>query len=169
MAAVASETYTTVSAPIQHAAVQAFRGGVEIERYLWHARRLLAALASRIVAVLKHAGIRVHMPVGAFYLFLEFTPMAERLAARGINDGKALCDRLLEDTGVAVLPGVAFARSRNELTARLSYVDFDGDRALAASEKIPLDEELPAEFVEHCCGRVLEGVQRLSDWATSSP
>jgi aspartate aminotransferase len=70
---------------------------------------------------------------------------------------------------VAILPGVAFARSGSELTARLSYVDFDGDRALAASEKIPLDHELPGEFVEYCCGRVLEGVQRLSDWATCSP
>jgi aspartate aminotransferase len=169
MAAVASETYTTVSAPIQHAAVEAFRGSVEIERYLWHTRRILAALARRSVAILRQAGIRVHMPVGAFYLFLDFTPLEESLSARGIGDGQTLCDRLLEETGVAILPGVAFARSRKELTARLSYVDFDGDRTLAASEKIPLDEELPAEVVERCCGRVLEGVRRISDWATHLP
>jgi aspartate aminotransferase len=168
MAAVASETYTTVSAPIQHAAVKAFRGGVQIERYLWHARRVLAALASRSVTILRQAGIRVHMPIGAFYLFLDFTPLTDRLGARGIDGSKALCDRLLEETGVAVLPGVAFARSRSELTARLSYVDFDGDRTLAASENIPLDHELPGEVVERCCGRVLEGVQRISDWATCS-
>lgn len=169
MAAVASETYTTVSAPIQHGAVQAFQGGVEIERYLWHARRILAELASRSVSVLRQAGIRVHIPLGAFYLFLDFTPLADRLRARGIDGGKELCDRLLEETGVAILPGVAFARSRSELTARLSYVDFDGDRALAASEKVPLDQELPAEVVDHCCGRVLEGVRLISDWATRAP
>jgi aspartate aminotransferase len=168
MAAVASETYTTVSAPIQHAAVQAFRGGVEIERYLWHARRILAELASRSVSLLRQAGIRVHMPLGAFYLFLDFTPLADRLRARGIDGGRELCDRLLEETGVAILPGVAFARSRSELTARLSYVDFDGDRALAASEKVPLDQELPGEVVEHCCERVLEGVRRISEWATQA-
>jgi aspartate aminotransferase len=169
MAAVASETYTTVSAPIQHAAVQAFRGGVEIERYLWHARRVLAELARRSVDVLKQAGIRVHMPLGAFYLFLDFTPLADRLRDRGIDGGKELCDRLLEETGVAIVPGVAFARSRSEVTARLAYVDFDGDRTLAASEKVPLDQELPAEVVEHCCGRVLEGIRRISEWSTQAP
>ncbi len=41
--------------------------------------------------------------------------------------------RLLEETGVALLPGAAFVRSRAELTARLAYVDFDGASALAAS------------------------------------
>jgi aspartate aminotransferase len=44
MAAVASETYTSTSAPIQYAAVRAFQGGTEIERYLWNARRVLRAL-----------------------------------------------------------------------------------------------------------------------------
>ena len=34
MAAVASETYTSVSAPIQYAAIQAFLCGAEIENYL---------------------------------------------------------------------------------------------------------------------------------------
>jgi aspartate aminotransferase len=141
---------------------------VEIERYLWHARRVLAELASRSVSILRQAGIRVHAPLGAFYLFLDFTPLADRLRARGIDGGKDLCDRLLEETGVAILPGVAFGRSRSELTARLSYVDFDGHRTLAASEKVPLDRELPGEVVEHCCGRVLEGVQRISDWASGA-
>ena len=44
MAAVASETYTTTSAPIQFAAVRAFHGGLRIERYLRDARRVLSAL-----------------------------------------------------------------------------------------------------------------------------
>lgn len=43
MACVASETYTSVCAPIQYAAVPAFKGGVYIEKYLWHVRRILAA------------------------------------------------------------------------------------------------------------------------------
>ncbi|MGA0002018.1 MAG: pyridoxal phosphate-dependent aminotransferase, partial [Steroidobacteraceae bacterium] len=34
MAAIASETYTSVSAPVQFAAIEAFRGGPGIERYL---------------------------------------------------------------------------------------------------------------------------------------
>ena len=34
MTVVASETFTSTSAPIQYAAVRAFQGGLDIERYL---------------------------------------------------------------------------------------------------------------------------------------
>ena len=126
MAAVASETYTSVSAPIQFAAVRAFQDGITIERYLWHARRILAALGTRCTAVLSEAGVRVHAPTGAFYLFPDFSPFSTQLAKRGITDSSAFCERLLQDTGVALLPGAAFQRSPEELTARLAYVGFDG-------------------------------------------
>lgn len=164
MSAVASETYTSVSAPIQYAAIQAFHCGVDIERYLWHARRVLGAIASRSVAILREAGIRVLAPAGGFYLFLDFTPHAEALAARGIRNGSELCDRLLADTGVAILPGSAFGRSRGDLTARLAFVDFDGGRAMASSETIPLDHELPDDMLMQICGRLLEGMQHIADW-----
>lgn len=164
LAAVASETYTTVSAPIQHAAVHAFRGGVDIERYLWHVRRILAALGRECTEMLSRAGVRVHSPTGAFYLFPDFSPLRERLAERGIEDGPTLCHRLLDEAGVAILPGVAFAQSRAHLTARLAYVDFDGARALAASEKIPLHEPLPPDFTRQWCERVIHGVEGITEW-----
>lgn len=164
MAAVASETYTSVSAPIQFAAVRAFRGGVEIERYLWHARRILAALAARCTATLQRAGLRAHQPDGAFYLFLDFANHADRLRARGITNSPELCQTVLQETGVAILPGAAFGRPAQELTARLAFVDFDGARALAASEKVPLDQPLPPDFPDIWCHNVIVGKQRLAAW-----
>jgi aspartate aminotransferase len=166
MAAVASETYTSVSAPIQHAGVTAFRGDVEVERYLWHARRILARLGRECAQILLDAGLNVPVPTGAFYLFVDFGPFAGQLAERGIKDGTGLCHRLLEEVGVAALPGVAFGRSRAELTARLALVDFDGALALAASEKVPLDSDLQADFTERWCSQVLEGARRIAEWAT---
>lgn len=164
MAAVASETYTSVSAPIQYAAIRAFQGGPEIERYLAHARRILRALGEYCARTLADAGIRVRAPVGAFYLFPDFSPLAERLAARGVTDGKSLCDQLLDEIGVAILPGSAFGRSRGELTARLSYVDFDGAAASGASEKVPLDASLPEDFLPLYSPNVVAGVDRLAAW-----
>jgi len=164
MAAVASETYTSVSAPIQHAAIKAFRGGAEIEHYLSHARRILAALGQKSVDILREAGIRVVDPEGGFYLFLDFSSLAQRLATRGVTDGTILCNRLLEEAGVAILPGGAFGRSRGEMSARLAYVDFDGARALAASEHIPLDCSLPPDFLNQCCDRVVDGMRKIAEW-----
>ena len=37
---------------------------------------------------------------------------------------------MLEDVGVALLPGVSFGLSPEALCARLAYVDFDGTQAL---------------------------------------
>jgi aspartate aminotransferase len=113
------------------------------------------------------AGIRVVEPSGAFYIFLDFTPHRERLAARGIYDGAALCEQLLNDTGVAILPGQEFGRPSSELTARLAYVDFDGARALAASETMPLDQPLPDDFTHQWCGGVVEATRRICEWIQS--
>lgn len=164
LAVVASETYTSVSDPIQRAAVPAFQGSPEIEQYLRHVRRILCRLGLRCAELLAAAGILVHPPEGAFYLFLDFSPFKELLAARGIKSGQTLCERLLEEAGVALLPGSAFGRSRGELTARLSYVDFDGAEALAASAAVPLDRELPEPIITRCCASVLEGIAHLDDW-----
>lgn len=164
LAAAASETFTSVSAPIQYAAVTAFQCGIEVERYLQHARRILAALADQCFTLLDNGGIRVLRPAGAFYLFLDFSAVAKQLEQSGIQKGETLCSRLLEDTGVALLPGTSFTRSRRELTARLALVDFDGQRALAASESIPLHESLPAGFIEKQCEHVLDGVARIAEW-----
>ncbi|MCX9084836.1 MAG: aminotransferase class I/II-fold pyridoxal phosphate-dependent enzyme [Candidatus Methanoperedens sp.] len=166
MASVASETYTSVSAPIQYAAVHAFRGGVAIERYLWHARRILSTLGNICQKILVDAGLRVHPPEGGFYLLLDFTPLAEKLAQRGIKDSVTLCERLLQETGVAVLPGAVFERPPEELTARLSYVNFNGANALATSETYPIHQELPEDFIMRTCEDTITGVKIIAKWVS---
>ncbi len=168
MSWVASETYTSVCAPVQYAAIQGFRGGEEIEKYLWHARRILQALGRRCVNILRRAEINVHEPDGAFYLFPDFSPLAEKLRARGIRNCAMLCQKLLEESGVAVLSGAGFGRPRGDWTVRMAYVDFDGAAALAASQTVDLDRELPREIIDRTCVNVLEGVQRMADWAAKS-
>lgn len=165
MAAVASETYTSVSAPIQYAACRAFRGGIDIEKYLFHSRRVLRSLGGWCVARLEAAGASVLHPDGGFYLFPDFsrTPVVERLELKGAAE---LCERLLEDTGVAILPGSAFGRDDHELQARLAYVDFDGGRALYASQGIPLEVELDERFLRTFCPNVVNAIDRMVDWIT---
>lgn len=160
MAAVASETYTSTSAPIQHAAITAFEGGPEIDDYLERSRRILSAMARVLVRMLTDAGINVPEPEGGFYLFLDFGPVAERLRERGLSRSKELCEALLKDTGVAVLPGKEFGRPAHELTARLAFVDFDGAAALEASAEETVDDS----FVERHCRRTVEGVRRICQW-----
>lgn len=164
MASVASETFTSTSAPIQHAAIRAFEGGAEMEHYLAQSRRVLRHLGRWIARRLRQAGAVVADPVGGFYLFPDFSPLQERLAARGVTDSGSLCEGLLTEAGVATLPGVEFGRPREELTLRLAYVDFDGARALSAAQQIPMAEELNRAFLELYCPNVVQGIEAMVRW-----
>jgi aspartate aminotransferase len=164
MAVVASETYTSTSAPIQFAAVRAFRGGIAIEKYLQHCRRVLRALGQHMTDRLRQAGAAVAPPQGAFYLFPDFGPFADRLLARGIDTSEELCRRLLAETGVAILPGSAFGRPPDELTTRLSYVDFDGARAICAAQGIPVAEEINGQFLHNYCLNCVDATELICQW-----
>lgn len=164
MAVVASETFTSTSAPIQYAAVRAFQGGPELEDYLALSRRVIGALGRRCARRLQEAGVAVDPPQGGFYLFPDFTPHRERLAARGVTSSAGLCERVLADTGVASLPGDCFGRPAAELTARLAYVDFDGARALTAAAAVPRDQPLGDDFLVTHCHSVVEAIERIAAW-----
>jgi aspartate aminotransferase len=161
MATAASETYTSVCAPIQFASVRAYQGGEEIDAYLAASRRVLEALGRWCAQRLRQTGAAVDDPQGAFYLFPDFEPLRARIEAKGIRTPEQLCSALLEDTGVAVLPGVDFGRPREELTIRLAYVDFDGAKAIA-NASADLDEA----WLRMHCPRVIEGIERIANWTS---
>ncbi|MCI0698912.1 aminotransferase class I/II-fold pyridoxal phosphate-dependent enzyme [candidate division KSB1 bacterium] len=164
MAVVASETYTSTSTPIQYAAVRAFQGGEEIEQYLQQARRILQALGNHVAQQLREAGVAVSEPEGGFYLFPDFSAMRESLQTRGITTSPQLCQRLLEETGVALLPGSAFGCQPEILAARLAYVDFDGASALAGAEEILFSKALDKNFLNAYCGEIVTAIERLCEW-----
>lgn len=165
MAVVASETFTSTSAPIQHAAVQAFEHNSAMQSYLEGSRQILEALANYAYDRLVNAGAQVIKPQGGFYLFPSFEPLREQLVARGIRSSDEFCAQLLETTGVACLPGSCFGRPAEEFSLRLAYVDFDGEEALAALAR---NEALNAEFLQQYCGRVITAIDLMHDFATGT-
>lgn len=163
MAAVASETFTSVSAPIQYAAIEALSGNEEITRYLALSRAICRDLGRWVATELRGAGASVDNPDGGFYLFPDFEPLSEALDARGVRSGSELARRCLEETGVAFLPGSCFGRPASERTARLAYVNFDGAQALA--EAAQRGDENAGDLAElSACESTREGVRRLTDW-----
>ena len=160
MAAVASETFTSTSAPIQYAAVSALEETPAMQDYLAHSRRILAELAGHACRTLSDAGAMINPAAGGFYLFPRFEAHRAALGGRGIDNGQALCERLLDETGVATLPGDCFGRPASELSLRLAYVDFDGAAALQHARSETVDEA----FVRRHCSRVTEAIERMAQW-----
>lgn len=116
---VQGQTTSGAATPSQHAALAALRDpSVDAEVAAMHAaftrRRgeMLAALAAI-------PGIEVVPPDGAFYLWLDASAV---LARRGLADDTALANWLLDDHGVASVPGSAFGSPG---FLRLSYATDD--------------------------------------------
>ncbi len=166
MAVAASETYTATSAPIQYAAVTAFQGGPEIDRYLEKSRKVLKAIGQYVSRQLQAMNAPHPAPLGGFYLFPNFEAYRENLEARGIRTSEEFCRRLLDETGVALLPASDFGFPKSFLATRLSYVDFDGEQALRWAET---DDTLDGPFLEACAQKIQRGLERLGDWLLEKP
>src|SRR5919109_73778 len=113
---------------------------------------------------LNAASIRTLRPQGAFYLFPDFGPRADKLAARGVRTSGQLCDTLLQQTGVAILPGSEFGRPKHELTARLAYVDFDGAKVLSMLDGKADDFRIDEAFLSTHCPNVVTATKLICDW-----
>jgi len=164
MAVVASETYSATSAPIQYAAVRAFQGGAEIEQYLQKARRILAAVCGLFQRTLVKERVDCRPATGGFYLFPNFDPLKERLARHGIRTSPELCSRILEQAGVACLPGSDFGVSEDKLFLRVALVNFDGARALAA---LANEGTVDDAFLQAHCAPTLRALEALVGWLRS--
>ncbi|MCG7600604.1 aminotransferase class I/II-fold pyridoxal phosphate-dependent enzyme [Halomonas sp. McH1-25] len=152
---IASETWSSVASPVQQAAITAYTRTDALDAYLQRQRNVLSEIGQWCAARLNEAGVRTHAPDGGFYLFPDFEAHRQALAARGITTSAELTRRLLEEAGVALLPGSAFGCDPGQLTVRLAYVDFDG-AALLHSGGTVMDHEATLP--------VVEGIEAIVGW-----
>ena len=154
---IASETYTTVSAPIQYAATKAF--SEDHEKYLIASRTILNFLSKYVHKKFSTAGIVCQKPQGGFYMLCDFTNIIKQ--NNEIIDSKTLCNKILKDTGFAMLPGSNFGFDKSKLITRIAFVDFDGEAALKYFyNRTKIDED----FLDQCSPNIKEGVTKLLEW-----
>ena len=163
----ASETFTSTSAPIQYAAVEAFLENPAIDDYLRQARSILEAVGGYTNARLAEVGVTMPAPQGGFYLFPNFSTYRSVLERRNIFTDRELCDALLEEAGVALLPGSEFGCRPGLYSARLSYVDFDGEAVLRAYQTLAAGQIPDSGFVEKHCPGITGGVNAIRSWLAS--
>ncbi len=159
MSIAGSETYSSVCAPVQNAAIVAFDQGLEIQQYLERSRAILKRIGNAVSHRLNAVNINHPNPQGGFYLIPDFEYYRNSLKAKGIKTSEQLCEILLAETGVVLLPGSAFGLPPESLTARLSYVDFDGKKALGMAGA-GFDEN----SLKKIAGHMFEGIDQLNNW-----
>ena len=150
-----SESFTSVSAPIQYAAIEAYTG--DYSSYLAKVKKILFSTGMYVYENLKSNVISVTKPEGGFYLFPEF------INAK-FTTSSEMCKNILDKTGVALLPGSDFGLERKKMIARLSYTDFDGENFLKNTSG---SKSLNTDDLEKYAPNIVNGILKLKEWSKS--
>jgi aspartate aminotransferase len=151
----ASETFSAVSAPIQYAAIKAYEN--DHSNYINKSRKILSVVGNYVYENLKSNKVLINKPQGGFYLMPEFLN-------KRFNSSSEMCDSILNDTGVALLPGSDFGFDQKQMIARLSFTDFNGQKFM---DGIKDNEEIDYDKINEFAPKVVEGVDKLKKWSES--
>ncbi len=152
MKVLASETFSAVSAPIQFAAISAFKD--DHKDYILKSKKILKAIGEYVYNNLKSNNVIMNKPMGGFYLMPEFLN-------KKFNTSADMCADLLNKKGVAILPGSDFGFSAEKMISRLSYTDFDGKNFMS---NVNIDTKFDEDLIKKFAPKIVEGTKRLKDW-----
>ncbi len=151
----ASETFSSVSAPIQYAAITAYSN--DHSEYINNSKNILRAVGNYVYENLKSNKVIINKPQGGFYLMPEFSN-------KSFSTSSKMCDNLLKETGVALLPGLDFGFDEKRMLARLSFTDFNGQEFMNnTKDEKKIDNGLILKFAP----KIVEGVDKLKKWSES--
>ena len=156
----ASETFTSVSAPIQYAAVKAYTE--DHSEYLNNSRTILKKVADFVYDQLSEIGIECIRPQGGFYILCDFSKIIKHNNI--INNATTLCEQVLKNTGFAMLPGKNFGIEDEKLITRMAFVDFDGNKALSFMKD---NTSIKDEDFNELFPKINEGILNLKSWLKS--
>ena len=125
-----SETWSCVSAPVQYAAIEAYRTDSPLIDFIHDCTMIHEIVTNYVHQRLLGSKIRCPSPKGAFYLFPDWNDYSDELAKHGIITSTELANHLLSNWSVAALPGSEFGMAQDDLYLRLTSVDYDGSTAL---------------------------------------
>ena len=150
-----SESISSVTTPIQYAAVEAFTK--DYSDSLKKTRNILSSVGNYVYKSLKSNKVLITPPQGGFYLMPEFLNSKFKTSAE-------MCDHILNNFGVALLPGSDFGFDKTRMFARLSFTDFNGELFL---NNINGSKKLDDAIIKKYAPNVVEGTNRLNKWVQS--
>ena len=151
----ASETFSSVSSPIQYAAISAHKN--DHTNYIKHSINILKTVGNYVYENLKSNNVLINKPQGGFYLFPEFIN-------KKFSTSAELCNNILKETGVALLPGSDYGFSEKRMLARLSYTDFDGENFMKSTVH---NEEINDDMIKKYAPKIIKGTNRLKEWSNN--
>ena len=157
----ASEIWSALAAPMQHAAAYVLSEPPEVVEHVDASRRLHRAVTTAAYDVVVAAGAECRPPSGAFYLYPE-------LADLPFGSGAELADHLLERHGIAVLAGEAFGDDPAALRFRMATSLLYGDTDERKLEALRSDDPAALPWIASALERLAQGLAALGSHDTST-
>jgi aspartate aminotransferase len=149
----ASEIWSALAAPMQHAAEYVLSEPPEVVAHVGASRRLHRAVSRAAHDAVLAAGASCRPPSGAFYLYPDFEHLRGRFAT-----GAELADHLLDERGVAVLAGEAFGDDPAALRFRMATSLLYGDSDERRREALASDDPVALPWIAAALDRLRDGL-----------
>ena len=156
-----SETFSAVASPVQYAAVKAYEYPESLAAEVARNKTILKAVATYVARELGKGVIHSTPPQGGFYTVIDLSGYQQGLDKLKVRNSTDLARHILDQTGVALLPGSDFYFPQKAPVFRLAFVDFDGKKWSTIPPELVTSSP---QHIKEYAPMVSRGVHKLVDF-----
>ena len=156
--------YTATSTPIQHAAIAGFQESREMDEYFEITRSIHHIMGDYTYQALnKIEGVKTTKPESTFYLLANFNAYSDYFLANKISNSQKFSESLIQHPyHTALVGGDSLVLERTDFSARIAFVDYDGQRAMKNYADNPPKTSLDRiEFVKDNAPKIVDGIAMI--------
>jgi len=156
--------YTATSTPIQHAAIAGFQESVEMDEYFEITRSIHHIMGDYAYQALnKIEGVKTTRPEATFYLLANFNAYSDYFLANKISNSQKFSESLIQHPyHTALVGGDSLVLERTDFSARIAFVDYDGQRAMKNYvDNPPRTASDRIEFVKDNAPKIVDGIAMI--------
>ncbi|TFH03127.1 MAG: pyridoxal phosphate-dependent aminotransferase [Nitrosopumilus sp.] len=161
--------YTATSTPIQHAAIAGFQESREMDEYFEITRKIHHIMGDYAYQTLnKIEGVKTTKPEATFYLLANFNAYSDYFLANKISSSQKFSESLIQHPyHTALVGGDSLVLERTDFSARIAFVDYDGQRAMENYvDNPPKTSSDKIEFVKNNAPKIVDGLAMIQRYLT---
>ena len=156
--------YTSTSTPTQYAAIAGFTKSKELDDYFEIARQIHSIMGEYTYNRLNGIdGIQTTKPEATFYLLADFNSYSTDFNVNKIYTSQQFSESLIAHPyHTAIVGGDSLILERNDFSARIAFVDYDGQSAMKNYvSNPPKTNSDKIEFAKNNAPRIVAGINML--------
>ncbi len=159
--------YTSVSTPIQYAAVAGFQPSKELNKYFETTRNIHHMMSEYVYESLNEIDdVRTTKPEATFYLLVDFNAFTDDFHRHKIITSQQFSESIIgHPYHTAIVGGDSLVLERTDFSARIAFVDYNGASTYQNYQNHkPKNQSDRTEFVKKNAPRVVDGLNMIKKY-----